>query len=802
MNQEKVEQDNQENKFIVNWIKTIFMIVFSSIIVFGNFFLEHSFAQDEKEKTEQDFSSLNYEKIYNFPERGILRFDDEKDNSLEIKELNDKEYLINMEEGRIWGNFYVSNVNLNILVDRVVVMPNNAVFELKKENNFFELAVYKGDVYLGFLEEGILLKDLQDSYSLLFMNRLLVPHESMVSFSLNQITNEIEPLLYSKLVKELRLSNLSSTKKDDDWVKNNLSSDREFFLFEKKDFLSEVLLKGISKKDTTLSNFIFWMEENLIFFPHKQEQVLIKHIFDYLNDALFYANERDLGKMNSSLNYFDESFDLISDELKNRAEFKKILNDFIEKLFVFNSNDTQYFVLEFLLNNKIEQENLSVEEVVDVLNIFWRNIYSVLNEGNVFAEEALKNYYKYFDKFLNQLMEDENFYHIFITYQNQLMDNLFIKYPVFYKEEYLAIKYALEENLLKLYNEGRLKNELKQSFIDNKIRFLRRLRILFFEGEISVLDAKDAFKRLFAEIDEFMPEDTKVAVLTFFETRLADMDDFWGYLSSPEYHTGIYGLNHKVRYENYLEERETIWSFISMQEVILGELVDEEKTVEEVLLEIENIFRENSNISEINVEEFTNISQRYVNVKGVFAGYPFEAKYDRYSDTISDIYIYEELISMSPLKLDSLLDVIYSKFDVITELREILTEEEITLETSAQRYARLFIMNKVKEFGFELELDDVFVENEEKVIYRVKNVKVPDYRDLELIFDILMTEELVTNIYILVDGKPSVFAGKYSLLELKELVIAEYQRIKGIVPEVREEEEERTVDTIFSPVGR
>ena len=43
---------------------------------------------------------------------------------------------------------------------------------------------------------------------------------------------------------------------------------------------------------------------------------------------------------------------------------------------------------------------------------------------------------------------------------------------------------------------------------------------------------------------------------------------------------------------------------------------------------------------------------------------------------------------------------------------------------------------------------------------------------MELIFDILMTEEVVTNVMMEVNGKPTVLNDKYTLEELAELVKA------------------------------
>ena len=100
-------------------------------------------------------------------------------------------------------------------------------------------------------------------------------------------------------------------------------------------------------------------------------------------------------------------------------------------------------------------------------------------------------------------------------------------------------------------------------------------------------------------------------------------------------------------------------------------------------------------------------------------------------------------------------------------------EDEVTLETSAKRYARVYIAKKVTEYGFTATMENVSVVDELNAVYRVENVALKEKQDVKVTFDIAMGDELVTNVLLSLKGKPKVLDGKYSLEEFAAIVIAE-----------------------------
>ena len=201
----------------------------------------------------------------------------------------------------------------------------------------------------------------------------------------------------------------------------------------------------------------------------------------------------------------------LSADITQGDNYLESLNYYIAKLLVFKPGDSQYEILKFVLDKKFYAKR----DVYDVVNNFWLNVYDGIDSGDTRAEEALNDYYKYFSAAGN-IFGDTDLYRMYLSYQNQLFDNLLLKYPVFYRDGYFAIKTIFEENLLKLYEDGQLKGELAQAFLSNKIDFMKRLKKFFFEGKLEVKEAREIFKRLFREINDLMPKDQDLAVIQFF----------------------------------------------------------------------------------------------------------------------------------------------------------------------------------------------------------------------------------------------------------------------------------------------
>ena len=361
---------------------------------------------------------------------------------------------------------------------------------------------------------------------------------------------------------------------------------------------------------------------------------------------------------------------------------------------------------------------------------------------------------------------------------------------MFYRDGYFVMKEDFERALLGSYVQKKDKEELAQAFVARKIDFLKRLKKYFFEGDLEVLETKRIFKRLIGGARDLLPKDDDggVAVIELFQNQLDDINDFWGYLNSPEYHSQLYGSSHEERYEAYLTERENIFSFVNIQEDVFGEVVEQELSVAEVMDEVLKALSVYDDLADLEIGEIDDPADRYIPVMAVLGGYPFQADFDRDTGSLKQVYVYDELVSDRLVKVDNLLALLQNKFaDLADNSTE---EEEITLETTAQRTARLYIARLVSEYGFDAEIENIAVFDDKSAIYRIEKVTYHGYEDIEVTFDLIMSGETVTHVFMTVDRKPRVVDGEFTLEEFAGLVEAEINfQEHGIKPPTKPSEE-------------
>ncbi len=752
--------------FAGNIVKAVVLFLVSSGFALGTFFVEDFNIGGDEAKISV-FEAFDYESENVLPGNAVFRFG-EGENELALEEDSESEaYLIDVEKGDFWTNLTISNKKVNLVLGKLVFIPNQASFSVKFDGSDLVLEVYDGDIYVGILEDGLGVSDYQDAYSDLFMNRLLVPRDTQITINIKRIDERMRQLLKSKLVKEFKHVSIPAGTKESSWVTDNLEKDRKFVETIKQSLTSDILKMGVKNGNTLFSDALFWAQENLTFMPERKEEITLGHLFDFLDDAMIYAARGEKEQMKMSLDSFFAYLARMPKNVTENEKFYGLYDGYIEKLSVFEAEDDEYEVLMALLDKKF----LDKRDTYTVVNTFWLGVYDGLKVDSASAEQALDRYYNYFDLTLGDI-DNREFYLDYITYQNQLFDNLLLRYPVFYKKGYFSIKNAVEQTLLGLYDEGNLKDELRQAIISTKIDFLKRLMRFFFEGELNIQEAKVILSLLVEEINQIMPADSsEVAVTDIFEAELQDVANFWGYLNTAEYNSSkTYGLTHRERYETYLVEKDRIWSFINIQEDILGEDSGSETTAEDIRKEVFEAFTSEMGFSEVRVGDVEVSDQRYVDVAAVVEGYAFKASYDRDTDSVKDIYVYDQLISDRAVKLEDLLSLVKVKFADFVD--EELAGEDVSEEGFAQRTARAFVAKKISEAGFAVEAEDVSIVDEAAALYRIDKVSFGG-GDVLVTFDFVMSTETAKNVMLTVKGQPIVMEDEYTLEELVSVVAAE-----------------------------
>lgn len=785
-----------------NWLKMIVFAGISLALVLGTFFLEGRLSAGGLSKHVDDY----YRSVEFLQNRGILfeyqykdylsrnYSSDSSDMSgiytitgpVNAHILQDGSYLLELgnggnlletERGKFWANFSGTTHRSAIYVDSVVLIPDQAVFDADYDGTRLTLNVYDGDVYVGFLPAKLSVRKFMDPYSSIFINRLLVPRGNSLTVPMSKVTEEISPLLYSKLVKEFKLASLSSEAKDSDWVKFNMKKDKARLENMRQQFSADILDGGKKVHEGFLSDFIFWSEENLTFVPAKKHKMYLDHLFNYLDDAIFYANQDLQDEADKNMQLFVSYMSILNQDILQTEEFEQRFNSYTKKLEIFGPGDGVYEIMKELL----AQRFVAGKDRTAIVASFWNDVYKGLNSSDTLAEEALNSYYEYFDKTRAKNTQgevDENFYRMYLAYQNQLFDNLLLKYPLFYRDGYFSIKTIFENDLLSLYESGQMKDELKQAFVNSKINFMKRLRRFFFDGQIDVKKAKEIYKRLFAEINDLMPKDNSgLAVVKLFESQLADMDDFWGYLEAPEYHSTSYGSTHDERYKLYLQDRKTILSFTNIKQNVLGEapVQNIKKSIQEITDSVQQAFQANTDVSNLEIGKIEKEDQRFIPVNFVLGGYPVTGTYDRDNDAVKEVVVYDEEVSERAVKLDDLLQLLQQKFAELSS-KELENYGEETIETTAQRTARNFIAKKIADLGFNVKAENVKVVDQLNVVYRIENTTFKERTDMKVTFDVLMNGELITNALVTIKGEPQILNGKYTFEEFAGLMTVE----KGI----------------------
>jgi hypothetical protein len=741
-------------------VKTLIFAVIAAGLIFANFWLEQNSLlgyefELEMETTEKDVLAGG----------AVLRVDE--DASFDISDF-DNGALITLTDGHYWGNFAQMQDAANVIFENVVLIPRQAQFDLKIENNKLTLAVIKGDVFVGLLEHRVITPDLLDQYDDRYLNKLLVPQDTQITINLAQIDEDLRPILFTKLVKEFKYSAVASSLKSTDWVKVNLRKDSDYREELRQRFEAEVLRNKPLGQEGYIANFLAWSKENLTFVPEKKYRLLLEQTFSDLELAIFYASKGDEAEMQVGLDAFERSLLAADEDLLNSEAFLEAYDRYLGQLEIFSVDDLQAKVWTFLLNKKIEHYGIEAA----LVELAWLRVYEALAVDNLEAEKALDYYNDLLDSSLGKF-EDEEQYKSFITYQNQLFDTLFLRHSLFYKDAYFSIKNVLETVLLDLYDNGRLKDELRQAFVSRKIDFLKQMRRHFFDEAITVKEAKEIFERLVNEVDDLMPSDQSgLAVIELFEAQLADVTNFWGYLNDPRYHLEGAAGTHEEKYTTYLRDNDQIWSKFDIQEDLLGE-VAEDVSIEEVVAEMTAVLTADEDLTDLEIGELETVGQRFVDLNAVIGGYPFQAKFDRSTDSLSDVYVYGELVTDRPVPIANLVTVLQAQFADLDE--QVVLDNAVDIESSAQREARFYIARLVSDAGFEASIDEVSVVDAVKATYRLSKVYLADYPEFVVSFDIIVNGEIATNVLIAFDEelRPTKVEGRYSLAELVELVRAE-----------------------------
>lgn len=751
-------------------IRMMFFVVLCALLLVGNFVWEN-FTDKAEISTLQE---VNYSgSRMNIP--GYAYINGNTEEVSDVVSVVTTPYVFSMRPGRIFGNFSNSITKVNIQAsDKLVVIPDFSMFDLSYDetSSMVTLMNFSGNTYLGFLSASNPQSKYLDEYSDVFENVLLVPAGVKVKISLGKIDERLRAILYAKLAKEFSYGRISDSDKNDGFIKNNLDEALKYSGtlkdYQRKRFKS--LAQDSGNFSSTLYNFL---SKNLTVFEKKRNEQYLKNLKGSLYQSLTALNNDEA---DAALSEFSLAKDSLPQENFDKGYYKDFLSGILADLVVFNSSDPEFKVLDYLTGSSKDQFDKMF--LVDLkVGAKGHDIYSDENVG-----PAYEQIYKGVESIFGA-MDDAKVYKKFLSYYNQFFDNLLLNFPELLKLPYFNMKGKIENELFKLYYGGQSKEELKQSFVSEKISLLNTLENFFFDEEIGLGDAKDVMTYLIQSIDDYMPAKTsKNAVMQLFENELKDIGNFWGYINSAEYSkSSLYGENHKQRFAVYLEEKNQVTSILDVQRDILGGNVIVAETPEDIKHEIEKTFSE-AGASSVKVGEVSDVHERFVKVSAVISSYEFNADYDRDYGYVKNVYAYGEKISESNVKIDALPQLLSKALSGIVKIADTNVNKpvprnadaSVTSETNAQKIAKTIIAKKMVEAGLSVTLEDVDVLDSTIALYRINNVPVEGINGLSVSFDYLANDGKVKNVYVLKGKEGKSLSGEFPLVELKGIVSDQY----------------------------
>lgn len=758
----------QEKQRLKEGLSRAILYLFVGALLFSaNYYLDLNVLKSGDIAPSEQVFVFDYSKDLDLPINGVLRFSNGEGVINEFEEIytnkENREYVVRMNGGRVWGNFELSNAKVNIIVENVVIIPDNSIFDLKYVDGRLEIATYNGETYLGFLNSEVSNMGFGDQFSDRFMNVLPVARDTQVKLTVAKVNADFSKLLPMKLAKSMDLySAITSAMRSEIFVSENIQKDLAFTEGIKVGIRSSFSSENFADNGSFFGSFVNLLKSNLIFVKDKTKRYEYDSALSHLNGAIYYAVNLKNTEAKNSLFEFDLYVKEKNLFLDN--EFLKIFDAYLDLLSVFRASDNEFLVLEHFMNASSESD---IKKVLVTLSILRRNVYNAMNFSELLARESLEKYFKYFDGVSAVLKKDPS-YAKFLSFQNQILDNLLLRSSVFYSQKFFQIKSGLEEILLSTISDEYLINELKQSFVSLKLDFLARAWSYLKSEKISAENASLIYDLLLSDIKEVLSDEkmTDLAVLNLFKKQLESVYDQYDYLKNVQYSaSALYGSTHEERFATYLKDRLIIPDLNGFLES-----AQEEKTLDEVKAQIVEFLGQNG-ITKVQFSDFENVNQRFLKISANISGYDFEAIFDQDAASFKDIWAYDEDVSTSSVKISNLLSLFQRKFveKSVTVPENLDAEAEI--QSHAERVAKNFVKDTLLKSGFVLEIENISISNNDSTVFRLSDVYVNGNPDIVLTFDYVSTDESARNLYVIYDGKPVVLDGPYTLKELSDLVL-------------------------------
>lgn len=773
--QQDFQKDDFSRKKLL--VRTVLVSVLAVLAFVATFAIENI----SEKKSVSTVTELSYrDSRLNVPSFSYFNSEsrDIKEVLTQISSQNTDEYIFEMSNGRIFGNFMNSTSKVNVRVaDKVVIIPDYSMVEINYDavEEILYLANFGGNTYVGFLPETVDVDGYIDEYDGMLNNVLMVPAGMRTRIYLNRADDRLKTVLSSKLAKEFAYGPIP------------YESEKSVDLFDRKNF-DEATKYNETLKSHQRDIFKVLADQNygaasktydvlskaLTVFSQKRNSQYVSKLEGALYESLTI---NDSQKMKDKLLEFKVLIEDSSNYGVKQDFYVEFLKEVTSALLCFDSSDSEYNVLTFIVD-----ESKPTLDKVDFADLIVATVSHDIHSGKN-IENSYRRAYGGVERLISGV-DDTVKYKKVLTFYNEYFDNLISQFPQLYKLEYFNMKGNIEKALFELYYAGQAREEMKQTFVSEKITMLKNLKDFFFDEKIAIEDARKVMSYLVQSINDYMPAKTsKNAVVALFESELKDIGNFWGYINNVEYaKSSLYGTTHAERFKVYLAEKSQVTNILDVQRDILGSDVIVAETPADVQAEVERVLIA-SGATSVVVEEMDDVQKRYVNVAASLGGYEFNGEYDRDYGYLRNVYAYGQLISESNVKVDALASLLSKTLSSVVSTtgldvkkavpRDASEEASIIAETNAQKIAKTIIAKQVIEAGFNATMEDVDILDPTIALYRINGVSLTTNSNMKVSFDYLANDSIAKNIYIQVGSEGKSVAGEVPFNTLKDMVSSE-----------------------------
>ncbi len=723
---------------------------------------------------------------------------------------------IKLHSGRIWINNKYSEYPLQstVILNEInentstATVPFESVTQITHQDNGLLVNTHYGTAKVAFGNQG------GGFYSLVnndqAINSFLINTNYQATIFNNKITEQLRPLLYSKIVKEFNYGRTDQNSlKEDQWAQWNIKQDQELQIRLIEEQEDQILKRGLQISPTSIeNNSINQIEETFTLSNRKLMERKVKRAFKDLEDAEFLLLTNEPGPAQIRINQFKQKINQIKSDPDAKSEISWRLMYETLRTKPIPPGHSLYTIKEL-----IAEESLAKETDSSGVNHLLLDLRPILieavsttpidynNASNVFAF-----YQKQLNLFLNKNQNELIKIPHLLEEENQILGQAIGQYPELYNLDIFNIKSTLEEAWLDTIPVGPDLREQKQTLILEKTRILEKLRAFFFDEKISVEDAKDVVPRIIQEIEKYQDERTQVAVQQIFAERLADFEQFLRYLNSPEYSSAaarrIHGNTHKERYQKFLAAIAENKEISALEDTILGDSPITEtsttETPEAIILEAKTILT-NAGLENPQLEPILSATEKDIIIKSAsYQGQLIQAEYDWRRKIIKNINYKNKIISLKGVKAEKFADFIQA-YDQASQAGTSVDTDEFTTpeassETKIERTARALIKQKLTEVNIQAPLKTISIIDLDQAKFRIENLEIEAQEIVTISFDYQSRTNEITNITLTAEIGTVETPGPIDLstTNINSFISTETQKIREA--KIAEQEELRRIE--------